>query len=142
MPTLVMHLWRKYQRIVRFLFTGSIAAVIFFATYLFFTEGIGAWYMVASTAAFVVTTVANFLMQKWFVFNDRERSGTSRKFILFVSSAVVYYVLNIVGMYTLVELVQLHDFIAQVIVIGVLAIANYAVYRFIVFRPDSSAEPV
>lgn len=138
MYSALMKLVHKYQRLVRFLFTGGVAALVFFATYFLCTQVLGAWYMLASTTAFLVTGVVNFLMQKRFVFNDREKRGTSRKFALFISSSVVYYALNIAAMYTLVEIVTLHDFLAQVIVIGVLAIVNYAVYRFIIFRPDST----
>ena len=118
----------------RFLLAGVTAAVFQLATYILFTRALEWWYLLASTVSFVLTVIVSFLLQKFFTFRHRELSSVSRQFGFFGVLSLCNLGLNTLYMFLFVDILQLPDFYAQVLAIGLIAVSSFFLYRQFIFK--------
>jgi len=121
-------------RWVRFALSGITTAIIQLAVLYLLADILLIHYLVASTVAFVIAIVTNFILQKHWTFEDKGRDGMASKFAIFCSIAVGNLALNTVGMYLLVDVLGVWHMLAQCVMMSVLAVMNYLLYGLFVFR--------
>jgi putative flippase GtrA len=138
MVLLVYEALRRHGRFFKFVASGATVAVVNLTTLSLFTELLGVWYLTSSILAYIVSFFVNFFLQKFWTFQDHEKHRTTFKMWVFFLNSLVNLILNALLMYTLVEVYSLWYVLAQCLVIGILMIMNYTVYRLYIFHPTSS----
>ncbi len=134
MIRIIIKLLNKYKTIVKFGIAGIIATATHFALLFILTDIFGLWYLLSTSLAFLVAFMVSFFSQKFWTFGDKRKQGMYKQmggYFLVVSSGMA---VNAVGMYALVDYANLYYLIAQVIMSGLVAIYNFLMYRFVIFK--------
>ncbi|MCK5061841.1 glycosyltransferase [Candidatus Parcubacteria bacterium] len=134
MIKIIIKLLNKYKTIVKFGIAGVIATATHFALLFILTDIFGLWYLLSTSLAFLVAFMVSFFSQKFWTFGDKRKQGMYKQmggYFLVVSSGMA---VNAVGMYALVDYANLYYLIAQVIMSGLVAIYNFLMYRFVIFK--------
>lgn len=129
-------------KILRFLISGGTTTVTEITLLYVLTE-LGLWYVFSLIVAFVVALLVSFTMQKFWTF---ENNGFDR-----ISVQAPFYFINALGnlavnaalLFVLVEYFQMWYLSAQIGVAGLIAIWNFSIYKFYIFRiEERKSEPV
>lgn len=94
----------------------------------------GMEHVTASVIAYIVALVVNFMLQKFWSFGDNETSRVHVQLAQFTTVGLINLGINTVSMYVLTYKVGLGYLTAQIIILPVLALGSYAIYRFVIFR--------
>ena len=133
--TLSLYLYN--HSVVRFLFSGGLAAAaniipLFVLVHFFYI-----WYLLAAVVAFITAVAVSFMMQKFFTFNDYTREKIKQQTVLYLGIQIFNLCLNTLFMYIGVDLLHIHYILAQVLISGMMAVYNFFVYKHLVFTPDA-----
>ena len=123
-------------RIVRYLTSGGSAAAVNVITLFILVQVFGLYYLFSSVISFIAGLVVSFLMQKYFTFNDYSRHIIKKQIIFYAALHTLNLCLNTLLMYVGVDLLKIHYIIAQVVIIGFLAMCNFFTSKHLVFIPD------
>ncbi len=126
----------KLFRILRFLISGGLSAIVNLGSLYVFTEYVGFWYIVSACFAFLLSFGVSFTLQKFWTFRDRSVEGASRQAAMYLFVAIINFVLNISLLFFLVEFFHLHYLLAEMIVMVVIACVSFFVYRNLIFRKE------
>lgn len=131
-----------YRRrlIIKYGLAGGTAVAVNLAALYFFTEVFGVWYVASAAVAFLFSLLTGFLLQKFWTFRDRDLSRLKKQMAIYAAVGLVNLILDPVLLYLLVEAFALWYILAQILVLGGLAIESYLLNRFITFRKDRSYE--
>jgi putative flippase GtrA len=127
--TMLKHLIN--HRVIRYIISGGIAALVLFGTLFLAKEIFQLWYLLASTIAFVVTFITSFLLQKLWTFQNNTFHKTKKQLTLFFLVSLFNLCANTILMYVLVDTYGLWYMFAQFIVITLIAFWGYFVYKAI-----------
>lgn len=117
-----------------YLFTGGMNTVISLLLFALMIR-VGINYLLASCITYVFGIIEGYIFSALWVFKHKIKfSG------LFKYSGVyaIAFVINLVLMYLAVEVLLLHKILAQIIVTGILTIANYQLVKIFVFHSKKS----
>ncbi len=134
MIKIIIKLLNRYKLLVKFGIAGVIATATHFVLLIVLTDVFGLWYLISTSLAFLVAFMVSFFSQKFWTFRDTKKTGMYKQmggYFLVVSSGMV---VNAVGMYALVDYANLYYLIAQVIMSALVAIYNFLMYRFVIFK--------
>ena len=126
------------KKFIRFSLLGGIGVVLYYITLYSLTEFCGIWYLLSSIIASVVNIITSFLVHKFRTFSKTKNEGKVHvQFFLYVLITVLYSVTNVVLLYVLVQLCNIHYILSQIILTIGLSIINYYVTKKI-FEPKNS----
>ena len=120
--------------ILKYLISGSTAAVALFTSLVIFREVLGLWYLYSSTLAFCIAMITSFVLQKFWTFKNTENKNMPRQFLFFLAVSLCNLAVNAALMYVAVDLFAVPYIIAQFAVTGLIAFFTFFIYRDIVFR--------
>lgn len=119
---------------LRFGVVGGLVSGAHFVLVFFLTDIVGVWYLYSTIISYILATIGNFYLQKFYVMRHVEKNETHIQFVKYVLLALLCLLINTVGMYVLVELLDMVYLFAQVLVIGFLAVFTFIVSRTYIFR--------
>lgn len=119
---------------VRFLMSGSIAAIVNLALFWILFEFFDFNYIFDVIVTSVIVFFVSFALQKYWTFADMDRQLLNRQLALFAFSAAATVVGNILLISLLVEEAHLWAPLAQILSLGILACVNFFVYKLLIFR--------
>ncbi|MES2952930.1 MAG: GtrA family protein [Patescibacteria group bacterium] len=133
--------WFKEYQILRYLVSGFLAAVAFFGTLILLKELLGVWYLYASTAAYLVSLVVSFTLQKFWTFGntDTRMGAFTLQAVLYGANAFLGLFLNGFILYIAVERLHLWYVTGQVIASVVFALLSFFVFSRIFKKASGSA---
>ncbi len=113
--------------------TAGVCMALLYLTLIYaLTTYLRLWYVLSVTVAYVVIFVTNFLLLKLiFVGGGRKIAHELSRYALLV---FVNFFLNELATYVLVEKLDMWYMLAQLLIVGTLAIMNFFVYRSSVFQ--------
>jgi dolichol-phosphate mannosyltransferase len=126
------------MQVVRFVVSGGLTALVNLIVLFVLTDLAGIWYLASSVIAFIVAVVVNFFLQKVWTFRDTERARMGKKAALFLLVSLGHLTLNTVSMYVLVDILSVWYLAAQCIVMLVLALVTYRLYKHTIFAQSSA----
>mgnify|MGYP001566205052 CR=1 FL=1 len=129
-------LYLMNHRVSRFIFSGGMAAFTNLATLFVLVHFFHVWYLMAAVISFIVSVYVSFMMQKFFTFNDQNKSKTRKQATFYLGFQIFNLSLNTLFMYIGVNFLHIQYLIAQVLIAVVMAIYNFFVYKYLVFTPD------
>ncbi len=122
---------QKLFEIMRFGLGGIVGVLLGYVTLYILKELIGIHYLKASTIAYVVSWLTNFVIQKFFTFRNKNSRQIPTQITLYFGIAIFYLVVDMGVMFLLVGYFHLHYFLAKVISTILLSIASYFTTKMI-----------
>ena len=128
-------LFIKHREIISYLFFGGLTTVVSFVTYygLLFLE---AHYIVAQILSWAFAVVFAFIVNKIFVFEDKDvsRKGLFRQIWQFVSVRIGSGVVETALLWLLVDVASIKEVIAKIPVTVLTVVINYIASKLFIFK--------
>lgn len=121
-------------KIVRYLFSGGIAAITNLALLWLFTSVIHIWYLLSSILAFMIAFGVSFVLQKFFTYQDHSTQGMKGQALTYLLVTGTNLALNTGLMYLAVDKAHMNYILAQIVVSIVIAIESYVIYGIFIFK--------
>ena len=132
--------YSKYIIYIKYIISGGTAAFIDLLLLYILTDIFHIWYLLSSGIAYVAAIATSFTLQKYWTFNDRGNNRIVSQISIFILVSILNIIVNTVGMYLLVDKLQLMYLLAQIIIGGSIAFANFAIYKLVIFKKSSIAQ--
>ncbi len=124
-------LLKKYSKEIRFVVSGIFVAVVGIVTLYIFTEWLNLWYLFSTVLSTSIAIIVNFVLQKFWTFEDKGKDAIVKKFSLFLLVSVLNIILNTVLMYVFVDMFHIWYITAQAFIMLLLSFVNYFLYGYI-----------
>lgn len=121
------------HKVLRYVFSGGIAAGINIALFSFLLLTFKVWYLLASVISFSVSFVASFYMQKYWTFRDSSTAQTKKQLFYYFLITAANLGINVVLMMLFVQGIGIHPVIAKAITLIILACWSFVVYQKYIF---------
>lgn len=122
----------KYELIAYIIF-GILTTVVDWIVY-YILSNLGVNYIINSIISWTVAVLFAFITNKLFVFDSKRLKNIFRELVLFVLSRLSTLVINLVGMYVLISLLKLNEFISKAILSILVVILNYIFSKLFIFK--------
>jgi glycosyltransferase involved in cell wall biosynthesis/putative flippase GtrA len=139
MVKIALKLAQKYKQYIKFVISGGTATLAHFTILYSLTE-LGLWYIFSASIGFIAAFLTSFFMQKFWTFRDNSRDRMASQMSIFFLVVLVGMLINASGMYYLVEYHDVYYLLAQVIVAAFIAVGNFFMYRFVIFKRGGAKE--
>ncbi|MFA6393083.1 MAG: GtrA family protein [Candidatus Paceibacterota bacterium] len=131
---MIRNLIQKYNQIIRYIFAGCVATGSNLAILFILVHYLKLWYLTSAVISFSLAVVISYLLQKFFVFKNYERSGMHKQFFHFLIYNIVMLGFNTLLMYFFVDIIRLWYLFAQAFSAIIIACMNYIYFNKIVFK--------
>lgn len=134
----------RMAKIVRYIFSGGLAALTDLVALYVFKDVIGIWYLTSAVLAFLIAFVVSFSLQKFFTFQDHSMEGLHGQAATYFVVSGLNLLLNTFFMYVLVDRFGMHYMFAQILTSLVLAMESFVVYGMFIFkkRPRDASQQI
>ena len=122
------------KQVVRYVISGGSATLVHLILLYTLTDLFGLWYMASLIIAFVFAIITGFTLQKLWTFNNRDLGSIHLQTTYYLIAVVANLALNTAGVYILVSKLHVWYMLAQVIMLGFIAVANFFAYKHIIFK--------
>jgi glycosyltransferase involved in cell wall biosynthesis len=126
---------RLVGEVLRFFISGAVAAIVNVGLFWLLFTVVHVRYLLDVIETSVVVFFVSFALQKLWTFKDPHTSSLPVQLSLYIVSAIATVLANLALIFFLVELVHLWPVLAQMITLAIIAVANFFVYKFLIFRP-------
>lgn len=138
----IKDMYYKFEETVNYLFFGGLAFLVNMVAYYLAARVLGVTndkvdlVLLATGFAWVVAVLFAFWTNRCFVFKSKARGieAVSKEFFTFVGARVVTGLLEMLIMYLMVDLMNVHNFIAKIICNIIVIISNYIFSKLWVFK--------
>lgn len=140
---LLSHTWRRFvpQRyaatlgqVLRFGVSGLAAAGTLVGTLYALTEFAGLWYIHSVLIASVVSFFVSFGLQRLWTFRDVEQGGALPQLVAFVALFLANSAINAGLLFVMVEHLDAPYLLSELFIAILIAIWNFCIMRFLIFR--------
>ncbi|MCR4281293.1 MAG: GtrA family protein [Candidatus Kaiserbacteria bacterium] len=132
-----LQLVRKHQQIFRYLIAGGLAFAVNIIVLYVLTDVLHVYYLFSTVAAFLVSFLVSFTLQKFWTFQDNSRDQLHLQLPLYLTMQVVNLGLNTALMYALVEYLHIWYILSQTIITTILAVIVYIINKKYIFKQTS-----
>lgn len=131
----LFHFWMHFPQKIRFLLVGGYNTLFSYVLFVLFVNFFGnETAQISLLAAYVISSVNNYLTQKFYVFNTR--GDYWQEYIKCCSVWLASYGVNAVLLFLLMHLLHLNPYIGQLSAIVCVIVFNYVLLKHFAF--DSS----
>jgi putative flippase GtrA len=121
----------KHFRILRFLVSGGLAAIVE-ATSFLLLNNLNRSIVLANSVSFVCALVVSFGMNKLWVFSSK--GNVSRQFTLYFTLAAVNLAMSNLIIWLMVNEARATPLIAKILTMMIIAVWNYAFFSKLIFK--------
>ncbi len=121
-------------QVVRYGVSGITGGLVQVAFLYVFVDWLTLWYINGVVLAFSISLVCTFVLQKFWTFQDYSVDSIKRQSYLYILIALGALMLNIVSMYTLVDLFHFWHIGAQVVVVLLVGTLTFLMNRMFTFK--------
>lgn len=124
------------NKIIKYIFFGGMTTLVNLLSYYLFRILTNLSINLVNIISIVIAILFAYLVNSKYVFKSKCKTRIDRlnEFVKFVSARISTMVIEVVGVFTLIKLLQLNDFISKVIIQFVVLILNYFISKLIVFK--------
>lgn len=137
MTNTLLELIRKHQQIFKFLIAGGFAFVVNIVALYVLTDILHIYYLVSTVAAFLISFLVSFTLQKFWTFKDASKDNVHLQLQLYLAMQVANLGLNTGLMYVFVEYLHIWYILSQVIITTVLSIVVFSINKRYIFKTQS-----
>jgi len=123
----------RSSRLLRYLTAGGTAAAVNLFTLYVLTEYVRVWYMASAVVALTLGFATSFVLQKFWTFQNMPLERVHIQLFQHIILSLANVVINLLLLYVMVEYFLMWYMLAQFISAGILAVANYSIYRTYIF---------
>lgn len=124
---------RKYFKYVKYIVSGSTAALTNIALLYVLTEYGHIYYLLSAAVAFIFSVMVSFVLQKYWTFGDTARAGMERQALLYLAVSLVNLGLNTLLLYMFVEFLHMWYVVAAIVASAIMAVITFFIYRYVIF---------
>ena len=117
----------RFRRAVRFCIAGAAGIVVYYASLYYLTEYLGVYYIASAVVGFILNTVLNFFLQKFWTFQNKDAELVHRQVMLYVAMAVSFLIGNTLFLYLMVQYLHMWYIGAQVILTVIISILSFII---------------
>ena len=124
-----MALTPRLSQVLRFISAGGLGVLLYYSILYVLTDVAGVWYIASATIAFIVNCASNFGLQKFWTFKNKGIKNVTRQASQYLTMSIVFFAINLVLLYGLVEYARLWYLTAQALLTILLTTTSYFVSR-------------
>ena len=131
---------KESVRICRFAIVGTLNALITagavaLMTWLLHGKGVMYDYVLANVTGYVVAQIHNFLWCKYWIFPTEHNKNTlGKQILLFCAAFACAYIAQVLCLLLMVELLGIHEYLAQFLGLFVYGAANFIINKYLTFK--------
>ena len=124
------------RQFLKFCIVGASGVLVNFAIYTLCIEILEVYYILASAISFVIALTCNFFFNKYwtFKFKTKHRDSTILEYGKFTLACIGGYVINLISLYSSVEILGWGKVLSQLISIFFATFFNFLISSVWVFR--------
>ena len=126
-----MNLVRKYDEIIRYIIAGILTTIVSIASYNLL-RNINIDYKICTILSWILAVIFAYFINKLFVFKSQKNN--IKEFINFILARLLSLFIEFIFMMSMVDLININDRIAKLIVQFVVLVLNYIFSKFFVFK--------
>ena len=132
-------LYKKYKEIINYLIFGGLTTLISIDTYTIFTKICNIDYLISNVLSWIIAVLFAFITNKLFVFESKSKDKklVSKEITNFFFFRIVSLGIEMVIMYTFVDLLSINDLITKVIAQVIVILSNYIFSKVFVFKKNN-----
>jgi len=112
---------------VRFCIAGAAGVAAYYGALYGLTEYLRVWYVWSAVVGFVLNTGLNFVLQKFWTFQNKEMHMVGRQLVLYVAMTIFLLVSNTLSLYLMVRCLHMWYIEAQMILTVVISILSFII---------------
>jgi len=124
------------NKIIRYIFSGSITSLSVFLLLYSLVQILNIWYLTASIVSFYFGIIVSFIMQKFFTFRNHSIKRIHLQFSFFIIFNIFMLGLNTLLMYAFVDLLGFWYLSSQVCITAFAACINYKTFGNLIFKDN------
>ncbi len=115
---------------------GAMAATLNLGVFALLADVAEIHYLLATALAWICSTCFAFVSNKFFVFKSMETGIKTfvREGVAFLGSRCISGVMDVAGMYLLVEMLHIGHDVAKIVVMVLIVLNNYILSKYVVFK--------
>ena len=113
---------------------GGVSALVEWACFYLFYYICGLWYAVATVAAFVFSTLTNYVLGRLWTFRAQSQKKSLREVLAVYAVSAVGLVFNLILMYLLVDIAHLPAMLSKVAATGLVFIWNFLSRKLFIYK--------
>ena len=136
----LIELYKKYSEIINYLIVGVLTTLVSIVIYAVFTKVFHVNYMISNVISWIGSVSFAYVTNKVFVFKSKcdNDMDVLIEIYQFFKYRVFSFIIDILLMYLFVELVNIDDMIAKIIVQVIVIVLNYVFSKLFVFKKKES----
>lgn len=134
----LLELYKKYKEIINYLIFGVLTTVVSIGTYALFTKLFSINYLVSNILSWILAVLFAFITNKLFVFESKskDKKQVTKEMINFFFFRIISLGIEMIIMYTFVDLLSINDLITKVIAQIIVVLSNYIFSKVFVFKKN------
>jgi len=120
-------------KLTRYIISGGTAASTAIILLFVFTHFFHIWYLLSSIIAYTIAFLVSFTLQKFWTFRSRTLEDWHVQMGIYFLIFIINLAVNTGLIYSLVEYMNVHYLLAQIISGALLACMNFFLYKYFVF---------
>ncbi|MDO5860150.1 GtrA family protein [Methanobrevibacter sp.] len=126
--------WMRLDReLVLYVVFGAMTFFVNLISYFFFANILGINYLVSNAIAWFLSVLFAYVTNRTWVFESRS-PDILKEMALFFGGRIFSGVVDMVLMYTFIDVLVFNDFISKIVVQVIVIVLNYVFSKLIVFK--------
>ena len=121
-------------QVFRYVLAGGLAYIADYSSLIIFTEFFKIYYLMSAAAAFLLGSMASYVLNVAWVFDKRTFNNRYLEISIFCLIAVVGLFLNQYCIWFFTENVKLHYLYSKIIATMVVFVVNFFARKYVLFR--------
>lgn len=122
------------KSVISYFFVGLFAALVEWIFFYLFNGVCGLHYEIATAAAIIISTFANWIFGRLLTFRNAERKNVLFEILKIYAVSAVGLLLNLLLMRIFIEKFGLANMISKIIATGIVFSYNYLIRKFLVYK--------
>lgn len=120
--------------LLRYLVAGITAASSNILLFYFFTYPLHIWYLASSIAAYLLSFILSFVLQKFWTFRDKSIDKVHHQLFKYGVVVLIGMAVNAGCMFAFVDMLSVWPMLAQVLTGAIIAVFNFFAYKIFIFK--------
>ena len=133
----IMEIYKKYEEKINYLIFGILTTIVNLIVYAFCTKLFSINYMISNIIAWILSVLFAYITNKKYVFKskcDSNKKVIYEIFQFFKYRVLSFIICDMLLLCLFVELLNMNDMIAKVIIQVVVIVLNYLFSKLFVFK--------
>jgi putative flippase GtrA len=122
------------MQLIYYLFSGGTGFVVNMGVFALGVYVFDLWYITAAIIGFICGVMVSFILQKYVTFKNTRTDTMRYQMTVYAALALFNVGMNALILYGLVDMLAVHEFVAEFISNGTVAIWSFFIYKYVTFK--------